>query len=571
MSRDPVTSFYVRTMAMVLRKPARAVAFALASIMHAAGHALLALAAGAVTVALVSGRGASWVGSTSIGNAGSLANQAFSLSLLGLAAVVVKSAGGVYASYVQARIAGDVGSALRLDVLDGLLSVYQVRRARHSDHGVAERAGAMGVTRGVAALTAHVREVEMGLHVGLLGGMRALAQLAPLVGILLWLAPKLALVALLIFVPFSAALTRVRRRWKRANARGAREAEALLEAADEAVRHCDLWVTYGAEDKVRGSVASLGRAMTERSAVLEASAAALSGANEVLGALALLGAMAATRAGLLGASVERGATLLAFAVAFFLAYKPLRDLADARLALARASAAYEDVGEIARLGQGLVAPLAARAWPLASLELRSVALARGSLAPLSLTVGAGEIVAIVGPTGIGKTTLLRTLLGLEAAESGEILFDGAALDDAAAGPRARPFAWVPQDAPLLADTLAANVALGAPDDGTGDARAALDPIGAAHLAESLDGARLGAAGRAVSGGERQWIALARALATRLPVLLLDEPTSGLDAQAQARVLEGIARLRGSRTVLMVTHRSEPLAIADRVVRLENQK
>jgi ABC-type transport system involved in cytochrome bd biosynthesis fused ATPase/permease subunit len=173
-------------------------------------------------------------------------------------------------------------------------------------------------------------------------------------------------------------------------------------------------------------------------------------------------------------------------------------------------------------------------------------------------------VAIAGPTGVGKTTLLRTLLGLDRPAGGAILFDGAPLDERPPGPMGRPFAWVPQDAPLLADTLAANVALGAP---SAEPEIQLERLGAGHLAAQLDGARLGPGGRIVSGGERQWIALARAIATRQPVLLLDEPTSGLDPKAQERVLEAISRLRGERTVLIVTHRPEPLAVADAVVRL----
>jgi ABC-type transport system involved in cytochrome bd biosynthesis fused ATPase/permease subunit len=78
---------------------------------------------------------------------------------------------------------------------------------------------------------------------------------------------------------------------------------------------------------------------------------------------------------------------------------------------------------------------------------------------------------------------------------------------------------------------------------------------------------LGVAGRPLSGGERQWVALARAVATRQPVLLLDEPTSGLDAASQERVLQAIARLKGRRTIVLVTHREEPLALADAVLHL----
>jgi ABC-type transport system involved in cytochrome bd biosynthesis fused ATPase/permease subunit len=209
--------------------------------------------------------------------------------------------------------------------------------------------------------------------------------------------------------------------------------------------------------------------------------------------------------------------------------------------------------------------VALSSWPLAALELCSLRLSRGGGRALSLRFEAGAIVVLSGPTGVGKTTLLRALLGLERAASGDIVFDGKSLRDAPAGPRSRPFAWVPQEAPILADTLEANIALGAPG---ADARAALETVGAGHLVSALRGARLGAGGRLVSGGERQWISLARAIATRQPVLLLDEPTSGLDETSQEKVLAAIARLRGKRTVLLVTHRPEPLAIADFVVRLD---
>ena len=563
MQSPSLVRYYADEVRRVLRHPARLASFLLACSVHALGHALLAWVAGAMAIALAR----AWVvadgRSSPLGIGGSPSSQAWVLSAIGLGVVVAKAAGGVYATFVQASVAGEVGGRLRLELLDALLAVHRLRRPRHSDQGLPP---GMAPAEAISALTQQVHEVERGLQLGLLGGARAVAQLVPLGVVLVVLAPRMAMVAIAVLGAFGLLLGRLRAGYRAAHRGAMREREQLLQAADEAVRHADLWVTYGAEAKARAAVLEIGRAIARGTAWLEARAAGLSGANEVLGAAALLAAMGGARAGWLG-GVGGGETLLAFAVAFFLAYRPLRELAEARLALGRAEGAHEELRRVidARPGERPQAPqVESRPWSPGALELRSLRLAHGGCAPLSLHVPAGTIVAIAGPTGVGKTTLLRTLLGLDAAAGGQILFDGAPLDQAPAGPAARPFAWVPQEAPLLADTLAANVTLGACH---ADAGEALHPIGAAHLTAELRDVRLGAGGRAVSGGERQWIALARAIATGQPVLLLDEPTSGLDFESQRRVLEAIACLRGKRTVVIVTHRPEPLALADEVVHL----
>jgi ABC-type multidrug transport system fused ATPase/permease subunit len=595
MGQKSVYTYYAGELRTVLRRPASLLSFAAASAMHAVGHALVALVAGGVAVALADGWRLGDARSTPLAPHVGLAEKAFFLSLVGLVVVVVKAAAGVYATFVQARVAGEVGGALRLKLLDALLSVIHLRRPRHEDQGVAPTALA------VAALTERVRDVEVGLAGGLLGGARAAAQLVPIGAVLVVLSPKMAGVAACVLGLFGVALGRVRSAYARATTREASERAALLGAADEAVRHADLWVTYGAQERARSHVRGLGDAIARGAASLAAKASALSGGNEVLGAAALVAAVAASRAGWLGA-VADGPTLLAFAVAFFLAYRPMRELAEARLALARAQGAYDELAGViesarsgvpergpaaaAAAGAGAAAPGSAAApasavapprdepWETGTLELRGLRLAHGECGAVSAKIPAGSIAVVVGPTGVGKTTLLRTMLGLERAAAGEVVYAGVELGDAPAGPASRPFAWVPQDAPLLADTLDANVALGASSAraaaGTsgGGTRGALGPIGAGHLVDRLRSARLGAGGRAVSGGERQWIALARAIATGLPVLLLDEPTSGLDADAQRRVLEAIERLRGERTVVLVTHRREPMAIADVVLRLD---
>jgi ABC-type multidrug transport system fused ATPase/permease subunit len=574
-----VASFYVRRLGRVLRSTARLLSFLLASALHAIGHAAVALIAGALALSLTDRFGAHpapFVPAALREGGSQSADTALFLSLVGLAVVFVKGMAGAYATYVQAGVAGEVGSDLRLELLDALLAIHRLHRPRQDDHG----SDVGGTAQAVVALTDRVRDVEAGLEQGLLGGARAAAQLAPIAALLFVLSGRMALVAGLVLGAFGVLLGRVRAGYRRATQRAARTREQLLEAADEAVRHADLWVTYGAEAKVRRLVRRLGEGLTASASRLQVRAGLLSGANEVLGAAALVVAIAATRAGLLGPAPD-GRTLLLFAVAFFLAYRPLRELAEARLALSRAQGAYEDLARVIDEGTRRALPDTAadaldetpRSWSPGLLELRALRLGRGASAsaagdPLSLRIEAGAIAVLAGPTGVGKTTLLRTLLGLELPASGDVLYGGVSLGDAAAGPAARPFAWVPQDAPVVADTLAANIALGARDDEATGAVDALASIGASHLLGALQTERLGAGGRVVSGGERQWIALARAIATRQPVLLLDEPTSGLDPASQQRVLSAIARLRGKRTVLIVTHRTEPLAIADVVVRLD---
>jgi ABC-type transport system involved in cytochrome bd biosynthesis fused ATPase/permease subunit len=182
-------------------------------------------------------------------------------------------------------------------------------------------------------------------------------------------------------------------------------------------------------------------------------------------------------------------------------------------------------------------------------------------------VAPGELVALVGPTGSGKTSLLRALLGLERSITGAVRYGGCDLTWAGVGPGERPFAWVPQEPAIVAGSLAGNVALGAPEGDPSGASAALALLGAGTLLGRED-APLSAGGPELSGGERQWVAIARALSTGLPVLLLDEPTAGLDAASQERVLDALAALRGKRTILLVTHRPEPLALADHVVHFQ---
>jgi ABC-type multidrug transport system fused ATPase/permease subunit len=542
-----ILRFYVRALRPVLRGGTAALLVG-ATVVHGAAQAVVALAAAACARSLS-------------GNSEGLPVGAGTLAALGLVALGVRAASHVLATHVQARLSGHVGNVLRVRVLDGWLDRHRLRRPRQSDQGAPTECAASDDAAALGGLTAGVHDVERGVSAGLVGSARALAQIVPLAVVLVVLDVRTAAVALLVLGGFGLALGALRGRLRRAHRRARERADALLEAADEAVRHADLWRSYGAEGRARDRVDALGRAAAAQGARVEAQGAALSGLNEVLAGVALVAAVAAARAGWLGALVD-GARLLPFIVTFFLLYRPLRDLTEASVAMDKARAALGTLEPL--FGAEVSSPAPARAFPLATLEVCGLVLPHGAgPGPVDVRAGPGDVVAVVGATGAGKTTLLRVLLGLERAEAGEIRYQGRRLGGAV-GPASRPFAWVPQDAPVVLGTLEENVRLGA--EGA-DARTILAELGATDLADALGGDRIGPGARTLSGGERRLVALARALATELPVLLLDEPTVGLDAEARRRVLQAVARLRGKRTVLLVTHDAEAAAIADRVMEL----
>jgi ABC-type multidrug transport system fused ATPase/permease subunit len=556
------------------------IAIVVGSVMHAAGHAFLAAAAGTLARALASGSSASAADlAATVGPFGGVltpGNAALVLAMAGLFAAIVKLVGGALSSWGEARIAGTVAGAVRLQVLDDLVSAHRLRGLGHDDHGSNGHVAVGTQPDRLAALTSHVADVERGVAFGVLAEARAFIQLVPLAILLVILAPKLAGSAVVALAGFGILASGLRRAFKRAHARATIAAAGLVGAADEAVKHAELWVTYGAQRRIRSHVARIGQAIALEAARIRVRGSLLSSLSEVLGALALVLALVLAARGALG--VDRG-TVVPFAIAFFMAYRPLRDLVDARLARGRgeealraALGAIEERRSVEERATPAKTLASRRAWSPADLVLASARARYGKHAPISVTVPAGSIVAIVGPTGIGKTSLLRALLGLAALEEGELRWDGVALDGAGVGPAERPFAWVPQDAPVVSDTLAINVGLGRADDDAAipDPAGVLRLLGNEELASTLGDSVL-MTERPLSGGERQWIAVARAFATGLPVVLLDEPTSSLDPLAQARLLEAIVRLRGQRTVIVVTHRSEPLAIADLVVRLDTDR
>jgi thiol reductant ABC exporter CydD subunit len=193
-----------------------------------------------------------------------------------------------------------------------------------------------------------------------------------------------------------------------------------------------------------------------------------------------------------------------------------------------------------------------------------------ALRRISFSIDPAEVVAIVGPSGCGKSTLLGVLLGLISPDSGSVRIGGFDLRELDIGSWRSRLAWVPQHPHLFAASMADNVRLGRPDAPADAVAGAVADAGLDEVVDRLPrglDTRLGERGAGLSAGERQRVALARAFLVDAPLLLLDEPTANLDGATEETVLGGIRRLVEGRTVLLVAHRPELVALAHRVVSL----
>jgi ATP-binding cassette subfamily B protein len=196
---------------------------------------------------------------------------------------------------------------------------------------------------------------------------------------------------------------------------------------------------------------------------------------------------------------------------------------------------------------------------------------RPALEGVALDIPAGATVAIVGPSGAGKTTLANLLLRFWDPATGHILIDGVDLRDFELDHLRRRISLVSQDTYLFNDTLRANVALARPDADEAAIRHALDQAALADfvisLPEGLD-TRVGERGVQLSGGQRQRVAIARAFLKNAPTLILDEATSHLDAVSEAQVRGALDTLMRDRTTVVIAHRLSTVRNADLLVVLE---
>jgi ATP-binding cassette subfamily B protein len=190
---------------------------------------------------------------------------------------------------------------------------------------------------------------------------------------------------------------------------------------------------------------------------------------------------------------------------------------------------------------------------------------------VSLRVDPGETVALVGPSGAGKTTIFQLLLRFYDPQEGCIRVDGVDIRRAEPEALRERLGLVPQDPLIFAATAGDNIRYGRPGATDAEVRAAAEAAAAHDFIAALPegyATRLGTRGVTLSGGQRQRIAIARAILKDAPILLLDEATSALDAESERAVQQALERLSRGRTTLVVAHRLATVRRADRIIVLD---
>ncbi len=493
---------------------------------------------------------------------------------IALAAVAAGSEVGLYAlsalidyltTYLTGATSERIGADLRASVHAQLLRLS----LRFHD---GRRTGDL-VTR----LTGDVSRVEDALVAWLSTLLPEALTLIGMLVLLLAIDPLMALAGIGI-VPLLGFVAIVRRRAVRPTQRESREQQGLLAShVTEVLRNVRAVQAFAQEPETLRRFAVRNQGATAANLVaLDRSSRYAPLADVVLA----LGSSVVLFLGVVRVSSGRMTIGVMLVVLSYLTnlYSPIRSLTRLSSTLAKRAASQERIVEVLASEEVIVEALHPR--PLVevthSIDFRGIDFAYRSGAPVlrdvSLTISAGSTLGIVGPTGVGKSTLLSLLLRLYDPDAGTIEIDGIDLRSLELSSLRTRIALVPQEPWIMDGSIRDNIVFGRPGASDAEvmaaARTALVDEFASRMPDGYD-SPVGEGGVLLSGGQRRRLAIARALLRDALILLLDEPTTGLDASAEAEVMESIRRAARGRTVVLVTHSLRLATVADRVAVLKD--
>ncbi|MEP7345024.1 MAG: ABC transporter ATP-binding protein [Gemmatimonadaceae bacterium] len=481
----------------------------------------------------------------------------------GLALALVVSAASFGRDYLLTSLSIGFAASLR----DRLLA----RLLRQPN----ETSGAMPVGERIARVGSDVLALQHALVRGLAIGVPNMVTALCLLMAMLLTSALLTAGTILLAVPMLWLVALFGRRLHGMAHQSQRSSADMLGSFGEALDGLREAKVFGREGMLEERVRALSQ-QTVRSALQEERLGALHpAAVTFLGMVGLAGLVLVT-ATLYSRGVVTNDAMVRFLVLLGLSIGPLQESTRSTGAIMRCFAIMDRIAAVLAAPVEEDAPTAIPCPRLTgSVTFDGTVVARPlagfALGPLVLSVAPGEVVAIIGASGSGKSTLLDLVTRLVEPTQGVVRVDGLDVRGVGRASLRAQIALVPQDPLLFRGTLAENIRFGRPDATDAELAAA---VAAAHVEEIV--ARLprglatpiDARGANLSVGQRQRIALARALLRDPRILLLDEPSAALDVESERLLLDSLRRFCVNRTTLLVTHRAAMLAIADRIVVLE---
>ncbi len=397
--------------------------------------------------------------------------------------------------------------------------------------------------------------------------------------VMIWIDWKMALL-IMIAMPLGVhLLSRQRKKMHASTKKSLVETSELSTLINQTLRGLQIVRAYGQEHKeLERASSAINRAMEYTMRGMRAQALS-SPAVEFLTGLGFAAVIYYAGTGGVKGTVTLG-EFSGFMAAAMLIYQPLKSLANLQTAIQEGVAAASRVYGIIDQQAKLTEKPNAQTLTLNKGEItfENVQFHYEQNAPLfenfSLKVPAGKTVALVGPSGSGKSTILNLVLRFYDPEQGQVLIDGQNIADVTFKSLRENIALVTQEPLLFDDTIANNIAYGRDGANLADIKKAASAAGAAQFIENVPKqyqSPMGEAGNNLSGGEKQRIAIARAILKDAPILLLDEPTSALDSKSERHFQDALNGLMKGRTVLMIAHRLSTVKQADIIVVLAKGK
>jgi ATP-binding cassette, subfamily B, bacterial MsbA len=483
-----------------------------------------------------------------------------------VAAYLVKGLGSYFSTYLMTDIGQRVVRDLRNQLFRHILNQSAAFFSRRTTGGLMSR-----ITNDVHQVQQAVSETAGDL---LREGLSVIGY-AFLMFYFDW---RLALVAFtgapLVVYP----LVRLGQRVRRSTRRSQEQLEHLSHLTAEAFTGHRIVKAFGAEQQEADRFSAASHRLYRTNLKVTSTVSLLPPIMELLGGIAIVGLLAYGRRKISAGALTSG-DFLAFIFAAFMLYTPIKRLSRVNANLQQATAAAQRIFEMLDTHSEVVERVGAQ--PLArvarSIEFRDVSFVYDDgagkvvLRNVSFTAAAGQVIAIVGLSGAGKTTLVNLLPRFYDVTGGAILIDGVDIRDVTLASLRDQIGIVTQDTVLFDDTVARNIAYGAP---RATREAIEDASRAAHAHEFIQtlpdkyDTRIGERGQRLSGGQRQRLAIARALLKNSPILILDEATSSLDAESELLVQDALATLMRNRTAFVIAHRLSTVRRADAIVALE---